>query len=89
VINAVISGLEKTIPLTRVRSLRALAGGQFEFAVTGQEGMRYEIRASSNLLDWLTLTTATNLNGTLPFSDPLAFSEAQRFYQPVLVPAVP
>jgi hypothetical protein len=53
--------------------------------LSGQAGAGYLIQASSNLLDWFTLATLINTNGTLEFIDDPA-TNAQRFYRARLAP---
>ncbi len=56
------------------------ANGQFGFTLLSHAGSAVEIQTSTNLLAWTTLTTLTNVTGTLPFTDP-ATSFNQRFYR--------
>jgi len=45
--------------------------------------MAFEIQASTDLGQWSTLTTVTNLTGTLEFTDPDAANHLRRFYRTV------
>ena len=49
-------------------------------AIAGAPGP-YTILVSSNLVDWQSLATVTNIGGSVPFSDPLSGAWAQRFYR--------
>jgi hypothetical protein len=62
-----------------------LPDGRADLLLSGQAGAGYLIQASSNLLDWFTLATLINTNGTLEFIDDPA-TNAQRFYRARLAP---
>ena len=53
------------------------------FAVRSWKGMPFEIQAATNLMDWTSVATVTNLDGTLKFEDPNAISHPRRFYRSV------
>jgi hypothetical protein len=59
------------------------ADGSFRFSVSGEAGRNYEIRASTNLLDWLALTNLLATNSVFQFSDPTATNFPSRFYRAV------
>lgn len=58
----------------------------FVSTLTGDFGARYEIDASSNLVNWVALTTVTNSFGSVTFTDPAAPSLQRRFYRALLLP---
>jgi len=70
--------------LTVVEPPRLLVGSQ-AFQVRGGRYFRYPIEASTNLVDWLPLTTVTvtNSDGTARFADPNSASFSHRFYRAV------
>jgi hypothetical protein len=57
-------------------------GGKFKVSVNGVPGYRYEIQASTNLMDWIPLQTNT---APFVFVDPDAGKFQQRFYRTVTV----
>jgi sugar lactone lactonase YvrE len=59
---------------------QALAGGQFTFTLQSQAGCVLDIQASADLANWTTLTTLTNVTGSLPFVTPVG-NDARRFYR--------
>ena len=59
-----------------------LANRQFQFTATGGiAGQGYALLASTNLLDWITLTSGVITNSPFLFSDPAAASYPRRFYR--------
>ena len=64
----------------RLLSPRRPAGGPFTCTVSSERGQRLEIMASTNLLNWITLTTLTNSTGTTNFTDS-ATGINKRFYR--------
>jgi uncharacterized delta-60 repeat protein len=61
-------------------TLNRLSEQRFEFALTGDLGKRITIQASTDVIDWSTLTMITNHTGRLLFSDPAA-TNSPRFYR--------
>jgi hypothetical protein len=53
---------------------------QFSFTLLSQPGSAIEVQTSADLLAWATLSTLTNLTGTLPFTDTAA-AAGPRFYR--------
>jgi hypothetical protein len=64
----------------RLLSPQRLPGGQFQCTVSGALGQRLEILASTNLLNWASVTNLTNTTGTALFTDP-ATNRVRRFYR--------
>jgi hypothetical protein len=58
------------------------SGNQFSFTLTGPTGQLVRIESSTNLLNWATMATLTNVSGSLPYIDPGA-SNVTRFYRAV------
>jgi pectin methylesterase-like acyl-CoA thioesterase len=74
-------------PLTQPTvSAPAYSGGQFSMTVNGQTGPDYEVLASTNLTDWLSLVTNTSPTMPFLFTDPNAASHPLRFYRIVVGP---
>jgi hypothetical protein len=61
-----------------------LPGGVLQVSMTGLAGQTYLIQASTDLVNWTTLTTLTLTNGTGQFTDPATASYPQRFYRAVV-----
>jgi len=59
------------------------ANGAFGFSVSGAPGLTYEIDASSNLLNWLSVTSLIPTSSPFQFSDPAATNVPQTFYRAV------
>jgi len=65
-------------------SERSLDG--FQFVLTGEFGMRYELQKNDDWQGWLPLGTVTNAFGTSQFNDKSATNAARRVYRAVLAP---
>ena len=68
----------------RIGGVTQEANGQVSFSVTGSPGDACRVLASTNLVDWQTLATVTNVAGTAQFVDPGATNYNRRFYQAVM-----
>ena len=68
------------VPVRFLPGSLARTNGQFGFTLQGQVGGRFEIQASTNLVNWTNLATLTNVTGTIPFLDP-ATNFNRRFYR--------
>jgi hypothetical protein len=64
-----------------------LSGGAVQVGVTGLAGQTYLIQASTDLVNWTTLTTLTLTNGTGQFIDSSPANVNQRFYRAVVFSA--
>ena len=65
-----------------IASGRFLANGQFQLTVTGgATGQGYALRASSDLVNWITLTSGVIADSSLQLSDPAATNHPARFYR--------
>lgn len=62
--------------------LQALGAGVLR--IQSWKGMAFEVQASTNLSQWLPLTTVTNLTGTLEFTGPNPANDLRSFYRTVL-----
>jgi hypothetical protein len=58
-----------------------VAGGAARLAVTGKPGRQYSIQASSDLLNWTTLTNVVLRTSSGTFVDPSARNFSHRFYR--------
>lgn len=63
----------------------ALGDGMVEIRFTGQDGFRYAVECSTNLQDWIRVSTNQPVNGTFSVSEPPAFGE-NRCYRATLLP---
>jgi uncharacterized repeat protein (TIGR03806 family) len=75
-----------TRPAKPTLSSPALTNGQFKLLVSGDAGPDYTVQASTNLVNWVSVST--NNSPALPFlfTDPSASSFRQRFYRVLLGP---
>jgi Ig-like domain-containing protein len=69
-----------------MNSMQVVINGQLQFQLSGTPGDAYGIESSSNLSDWTSAATLTNLMGTIQFTDPAAVNQPQRFYRARLLP---
>ena len=60
-----------------------LSNGQVQLVLQGSADGSIDVCASTNLVDWTTLTTLSNFNGTLQYVDPAATNFHWRFYRVV------
>jgi hypothetical protein len=58
--------------------------GAFQFTMSGLTGLTYDVQASTNLIDWTTLTSFVSTNSLMSFRDPDATNFSQRFYRAVV-----
>jgi hypothetical protein len=73
---------KQSMTVTEPMRLQALGAGVLR--VQSWKGMAFEVQTSTNLEQWLPLTTVTNLTGTLEFTDPDAANPSRRFYRTLL-----
>jgi hypothetical protein len=69
--------------LTVTEPSRLVAQGPGQLQVQSWKGMAFGLQASTDLAAWTSLGTATNLDGTLKFSDPDVADHPHRFYRAV------
>lgn len=67
-------------------SVTVSSNGLVQMVLHGQAGSSYAIDGSSNLVDWIQLTTFTNTNGTYQFTDPSSTNNSLGFYRARLLP---
>jgi hypothetical protein len=67
-------------PLRILGSSLALPNRKFSFTIQSLSASAVEVQSSTDLVNWTTLVTLTNVTGTLPFTDP-ATNLQQRFYR--------
>jgi hypothetical protein len=60
--------------------------GRFLLLLRGHSGEVYLVQSSSDLTNWVNVSSATNLTGTVPFTEPFSTVATQRFYRALLVP---
>ena len=79
---------EQISPKAIIEDLRATTAAgrdaQLDLFSGDFNGMAFETQASTELKQWSTLTTVTNLTGRLEFADPDAANYSQRFYRVTL-----
>jgi len=68
---------------TNTLSVIDTGSGSWELLVTGEPASTYRLQASTNLIDWLDLSTNAPSNGLLRFVDPDAMTLDRRFYRTV------
>jgi hypothetical protein len=75
-----VATLTVVVPLRILPGSLAFTNGHFEFTLQSTQALRFEIQASTNLVNWTNLTTLTNVTGTIPFID-TSTNFKQRFYR--------
>jgi hypothetical protein len=84
----IAAGDARSLALATVRpklaALGFLSGGELEFTLHGEDGVRYAIESSTNLPVWQPVTNVMCVNGVVTVRD--SAGSAQRFYRAVLVP---
>jgi len=85
--SGIVQELHEVVPkqfLTLTEPARLQVSGPGVFRVQSWKGMAFEMQASTDLQEWSSVTTVTNLTGTLEVSDPDAANNLQRFYRALL-----
>ena len=90
--NAISDAFYEIIPSQLLSLLRAdsigsvgLMNGQSLFQFTGYDGHAYIIQASSNLVNWVSVSTNYPVNGMLNFTNSATQNANQQFYRSVLL----
>ncbi|HAO77802.1 MAG TPA: hypothetical protein DCQ92_02280 [Verrucomicrobia subdivision 3 bacterium] len=68
---------------TNAFQITRASNGLTELRFTGEPNHTYRLQASTNLVNWLNISTNTPVNGLLRFVDPDAASTDHRFYRAV------
>ena len=71
---------------SRLLAPSAPGNGQFQLLFYGEHQAQYALLASSNLVDWISVTNFTATSGALPIIDPTAGPLPKRFYRAVSLP---
>ena len=79
------SGTVQVAPSPGFTSLRLLPGGGLQLVLSGPQGQSFLLQASTNLMDWVTLSTNVMGSAPQPVVDTAAPAEKCRFYR--LAPA--
>ena len=66
-----------------ISSVATGPAGAFQFNVSGPTGLTYEIMASTNFQNWLSLTSLVSASTQFQFLDLAATNFSQRFYRAV------
>jgi hypothetical protein len=82
---ALTSGAVQVVPQPGFTSLELLPGGGLQLLLSGPSGQTCRLQVSSNLVDWVTLSTNVLGNAPLPVVDATAPAGECRFYR--LTPA--
>jgi hypothetical protein len=69
------------LTVTEPARLQALGAGVLR--IQSWKGMAFEVQSSTDLEQWSSVTTVTNLTGTLEFTDPNVANDFRRFYRTV------
>ena len=66
-----------------ITDFQRLSNGIFTLRFYGEPGTNYVVQASTNLVDWLTLTNFLRYDGVFRYDDADAGSLGRRFYRAV------
>ncbi|MBI5466958.1 MAG: hypothetical protein HY975_01955 [Candidatus Kerfeldbacteria bacterium] len=72
-----------TVTTPAQMSIGLAPGGGFVIEIRGQASRQYVLEASSNLVDWVGISTNIAAGGVIQLSDPAAPMHAARFYRAV------
>lgn len=65
-------------------SVQLVSGGGVQFRVEGQTNQVYQVQASADLANWVTISTNYAPYGLIQFTDPQATTNASRYYRVIL-----
>lgn len=65
-------------------SVQLVSGGGVQFRVEGQTNQVYQVQASADLANWVTISTNYAPYGLIQFTDPQATTNASRYYRIIL-----
>ena len=82
---ALINGAVQVVPPAGFASVQLLPGGGLQLLLSGPAGETCRLQASTNLVDWVTLSTNVLGSAPLPVVDATAPTGKSRFYK--LTPA--
>jgi hypothetical protein len=87
VVTSTVANLSVELPPT-FSAIRRLVGDAHavELSLSANSSFAWAIEASTNLLDWETLTNNLMINGTIQFKDESAADFSERFYRATLEP---
>jgi hypothetical protein len=71
------------VPTVTLSAPSVPVAGTFEFTIAGTPGLSYEILASSNLVNWVTVSNVIPSSSEFQFTDAAASSLSSRFYRVV------
>ncbi len=64
----------------------AYTNGSFQFSLNGNPASAYDVQASTNLIDWVTIGTNSPFTGSVNFMDTNAANSNRRFYRARIFP---
>jgi hypothetical protein len=82
--DAAVLTVTRIVPVT-FSSVSTSEGGGFHFSLSGEANVTYTIETSTNLVDWLTLTNISSVDGNIEFND-IAPVGSARFYRAHSIP---
>jgi uncharacterized repeat protein (TIGR03803 family) len=72
------------VPVLVLGTPSSFSRGAFQFTMSGSTGLTYAVQASTNLVDWITLTNFVSTDSLMSFCDAAATNFSQRFYRAVV-----
>ncbi len=77
-------GIQQFLTVTEPARLKgSVVGGQYTLALNGGVGFTYNVQASTNLIDWTSLTNLVTTNMTMPVMSLDAAQEPQRYFRAI------
>ncbi len=59
----------------------SVSGGQYQLTLNGGVGFTYEVQASANLVEWISLTNLVTTNMTMPVMSINAAQVQQKYFR--------
>ena len=76
--------LFSTKPQVNTNSVQLVGGGGVQFRIEGKTNQVYQVQASPDLANWVTISTNYAPYGLIQFTDPQATTNGSRYYRVIL-----
>lgn len=71
-------------PQVNTNSVQLVGGGGVQFRIEGKTNQVYQVQASPDLANWVTISTNYAPYGLIQFTDPQATTNGSRYYRVIL-----
>jgi subtilisin family serine protease len=80
-----VQPVDLTVPVrVTTNSVQLVSGGGVQFRIEGQTNQVYQVQASPDLANWVTISTNYAPYGLIQFTDPQATTNGSRYYRVIL-----